>query len=342
MKKINLASDNYSGVHPEIMHAIIAANVDVVPAYGSDEYTARAEEKFRRLFGSDADVFFVFNGTAANVMSIAAMCRSYQAVICVDSAHIQMDECGAPEKFTGSKLMTVPAVQGKLTLENIDKCLQRVGDQHAVQPAVISISQSTEYGTVYSVDEIRAIADYAHRHHMFLHVDGARISNAVASLNVDIRQVTKDAGVDVLCFGGTKNGMMFGEAVVFFNRELARNFQFIRKQGMQLASKMRFISAQFDAMLENDLWRHNAAHANKMAALLSAKLAKVKGITITQSAQANAVYAIIPPQYVAALQEKCHFYLWNERISEARLMTSFATTEEEVTTFVELVKAALI
>jgi threonine aldolase len=338
MTNINLASDNYAGVHPDILQAMIAANESAVPAYGSDEYTSRAEEKFRLHFGDDIDIFFVFNGTAANVTALAAISRSYQAVICADTAHIQMDECGAPEKFTGSKLLLIENIRGKLTVENIEKHLQRVGDQHAVQPGVISLSQSTEYGTVYTPDEIRLIADYAHQHQMLLHMDGARISNAAVSLKQSLRAISRDAGVDVLSFGGTKNGMMFAEAVIFFNRALAKDYKFIRKQSMQLASKMRFISAQFEALLSNDLWQRNAAHANRMAALLTKKLSGISGITITQQAQANAVYAVIPREYVAALQEKAHFYIWNEKLSEARLMTSFATTEREIEDFVELVK----
>jgi threonine aldolase len=343
MRKINLASDNYSGVHPDIFQAMLAANHDTVPAYGSDVYTARAEKKFREHFGEDIDVFFVFNGTAANVTALTAMTHSYQAVICADTAHIYMHECGAPGKFTGAALLLVPAVHGKVTIDQIKKHLTGIGDQHMVQPAVISISQVTEHGTVYTPDEIKTIADFAHDHQLLLHMDGARISNAAASLNLDLRSVSRDAGVDVLSFGGTKNGMMFAEAVVFFNSEffnssLAKNFLYIRKQSMQLASKMRFISAQFEALLSNDLWRHNATHANHLATLLSDQLARIPAIKITQPAQANSVYAIIPKTLVPILQEKADFYIWNESLSEARLMTSFASTEQEINEFVTYAK----
>lgn len=334
MSQKTFASDNYAGVHPEIMQAIIEVNQQHAPAYGNDDITRAAVKKFHQQFGDDTDVFFVFNGTAANVTSLAAMNKSYHAVICAESAHIQMDECGAPEKFTGCKLLVVPTQNGKLSVDNLTRYLQRTGDQHHVQPGAISISQTTEYGTVYTADEIKALADFAHAHHLYLHVDGARISNAAVALNLPLRAFTKDVGVDILSFGGTKNGMMMGEAVVFFNRKLAADFLYIRKQSMQLASKMRFISAQFHALLSNDLWKRNASHANAMAALLAEKLSQVPGIQITQPVQANAVFAKIPSQYIERLQEQFYFYVWNESMNEVRLMTSFDTMAEEVTAFV--------
>lgn len=330
MSKKSFASDNYAGIHPDILQAIINANQDHAGAYGSDDYTAQAIEAFKKHFGQDIDVFFVFNGTAANVTSLSAMSRSFQAVICAETAHIQNDECGAPEKWTGSKLLCVPTPNGKLTVAAIERFLQRRGDQHAVQPGVISISQTTEYGTVYTPNEIKSLADFAHQHHLFLHMDGARISNAAASLNLELKAISKEVGVDVLSFGGTKNGMMLGEAVVFFNRDLAKDFLFIRKQSMQLASKMRFISAQFHALLSNDLWHKNAAHANAMAQRLAKQLTAISGIRVTQAVEANAVFAILPREIVPALQEKFYFYIWNENESEVRLMTSFDTKEEEV------------
>lgn len=339
--KISLASDNFAGVHPDVMQALIQANAGPAPAYGNDDYTSRAVMTFQTVFGQDTEVFFVFNGTGANVTALGAMNRSFHAVICSDLAHIQVDECGAPEKFTGCKLLLVPNQHGKLSPQSIEKHLLRVGDQHHVQPGVISISQTTEYGTVYSIGEIRALADFAHQHKMFLHVDGARICNAAASLKSSLRACTRDAGVDVLSFGGTKNGMMFGEAVVFFNRELARDFLFIRKQGMQLASKMRFISAQFLAMFADELWLRNATHANAMAALLADKLKQLPQVKITRSVDSNAVFAIIPPHIVTPLQEKSYFYIWNESLSEARLMTAFNTTPEEIDSFVNYLKELL-
>lgn len=338
MNKKCFASDNYAGIHPDILKAIAAANAGHVSAYGNDDYTAKAVEKFHEHFGDDIDVFFVFNGTAANVTALASINRSYQAIMCAETAHIQLDECGAPEKFTGSKLLLVPCKDGKLAIDSIDKYLSRVGDQHHVQPGVISISQSTEYGTLYTPAEIKVIADYAHTHNMYLHMDGARISNAAVGLNLDLRAISRDAGVDVLSFGGTKNGMMLGEAVVFFNRRLAKDFLYIRKQSMQLASKMRFISAQFHALLSNDLWKQNASHANTMAKLLADGIASVSGVTITQKVQANAVFAIIPKHFIAKLQDKFYFYVWNETTSEVRIMTSFDTTKAEINEFIEHMK----
>lgn len=338
MTKKTFASDNYAGIHPDILQAIIDTNTNHAKAYGNDDYTKMAAEAFHQHFGKDNDVFFVFNGTGANVTSIASANKSFQAVICAETAHIQMDECGAPEKFTGSKLLLVPTTNGKITVEKMQRYMLRVGDEHHVQPGVISISQSTEYGTVYTVDEIKALADFAHANNMYLHMDGARISNAAVSLDLEYRAFTKDAGVDVLSYGGTKNGMMVGEAVVFFNRELAKNFLFIRKQSMQLASKMRFISAQFQALLSNDLWKKNAAHANTMAAHLAKELANIPAIKITQPVQANAIFAIIPKALISQLQEKIYFYVWNEMTSEVRIMTSFDTTLDEVNSFIDYVK----
>jgi threonine aldolase len=335
------ASDNYAGIHPDILQAIADANRQHVAAYGNDDYTKKAIEKFHDHFGDDIDVFFVFNGTGANVTALSSMNRSYHAVICAETAHIQMDECGAPEKFTGSKLLTVPTQDGKLDTKLIARHLQRVGDQHHVQPHVISISQSTEYGTVYSPSEIQALADFAHQHNMYLHMDGARISNAAVGLGCELKAISKEVGVDVLSFGGTKNGMMIGEAVVFFNRHLAHDFLYIRKQSMQLASKMRFIAAQFHALLSNDLWKRNAMHANNMASLLSQQLSSLPGIKITQAVQANAVFAIIPKQVIPYLQEKFYFYVWNETLSEARLMTSFDTTEADIHEFSQYVKTMM-
>lgn len=335
----SFASDNYAGIHPDILQAIVDANQSHSPAYGSDEYTKKAVEKFQNEFGKDIDVFFVFNGTAANVTAIAAMNRSFHAVICAETAHIQVDECGAPEKFAGSKLLLVPTTDGKLSVEKIERHLLRVGDQHHVQPGVVSISQSTEYGTVYTANEIKALADFAHKNNMFLHMDGARISNAAVAQNCSLRAITKDAGVDVLSFGGTKNGLMLGEAVVFFNRNLAKDFLYIRKQSMQLASKMRFISAQFNALLTDNLWKKNAEHANKMAQILAKKLAELPNVQLTQEVQANAIFAIVPKQFIPKLQEKTFFYIWNENTSEIRIMTSFDTTEEEINDFINYTKS---
>lgn len=331
----SFASDNSAGIHPEVLAAISAANTGHVRAYGDDPYTARAVECFREQFGADTEVFFVFNGTGANVLGLQALTRSYDAVICAELAHINVDECGAPEKFSGCKLIGIDAPGGKLTPDAVRAQIHGIGVQHHVQPRVVSISQTTEYGTVYTVDEVRALADCAHTNGLRLHMDGARIANAAAALGVPLRAFTVDAGVDVLSFGGTKNGMMGGEAVVLFDPAVAAEFRFVRKQGMQLASKMRFIAAQFEAMLTNDLWLRSARHANAMARRLADRLRQIRGITITQPVQANAVFAIIPAEHVAALQREGFFYIWNDSRSEARLMTSFDTREQDVDRFAD-------
>ncbi|MCL6590950.1 MAG: low specificity L-threonine aldolase [Firmicutes bacterium] len=334
----NFASDNNAGVHPEILKAIAEANQGYCPAYGDDDYTRAAVRKFQEHFGPEIEVFFVANGTAANTLGLKAATQPYHGVVCPATAHINSDECGAPERFTGCKLLTVPVSDGKLRAPQLQSFLSALGNQHHNQPKVISISQSTEAGTVYSVAEIRELADFAHQQGMILQMDGARIANAAASLGLPLKEITKKAGVDVLSFGGTKNGMMFGEAIVFFNRELAKDFQYLRKQGMQLFSKMRFLAAQFQALLSNDLWLKNAQNANRMAQLLASELAKIPQIRITQQVEANAVFAIIPSQYIPILQARCFFYVWNEDTSEVRLMTAFDTTEADIMDFVKLIK----
>ena len=334
----SFASDNNAGVHPKILQALAKANRGHVVAYGDDAYTAAAVGKFREHLGKNVEVFFVFGGTGANVLGLKAVTQPHHAVICADTAHINVDECGAPEKFTGCKLLTIATPDGKITVEQMKPFLHGVGFEHHVQPRVISISQATEMGTVYTPKEIMALATFAHRHDMLLHVDGARIANAAVSLNLKLREITADVGVDILSFGGAKNGMMYGEAVVFFDPRMARDFKYIRKQGTHLASKMRFISAQFTALLSNNLWRRNAAHANSMAKILARQLSKVPQIKLTQVVEANGVFAIVPKKYVARLQQKYFFYVWNEETSEARFMTSFDTTEQDIKEFVALVR----
>ena len=336
-----LASDNHAGIHPDIMKAITAANQGHAVAYGGDPYTKMATRRFREHFGQDVDVHFVFLGTAANVLSLQTATEPYHAVICADTAHIHVDECGAPERHTGCKLLVVPTKNGKLTCEGIQPHLHGFGFEHHAQPRVISITQATEMGTVYRPEEIKAIADLAHANNMLLHMDGARLANAAVCLDVDFGRITADAGVDVLSFGGTKNGMMVGEAIVFFNRELARNFKYRRKQGMQLASKMRFISAQFEALLTNDLWRRCAGHANRMASLLAEELSRISEIRISQKVESNGVFAIVPPAIIEPLQAVCPFYVWNETTSEVRWMTSFDTAEEDIHHFISALKRIL-
>ncbi len=341
MQKKTFASDNYSGVHPAIMDALIQANTGHVPSYGADEYTAAAIKKFKDHFGSDIDVFLVYNGTGANVLGLQTLTRSFNSILCAELAHINVDESTAPEKFLGCKLVTVPAPNGKMTTAAIEEKIQRIDDQHHPQAKVISLSQSTEYGTVYSVDELKDIGALAKKHDLFFHMDGSRISNAAVSLDRNFAEFTRDAGVDVLSFGGTKNGMMFGEAIIVFNPDLGRYLKYFRKQGMQLHSKMRFIGAQFTAMLSDDLWRKNAAHSNAMARLLERELRQFHEITITRPVDANGVFAIFPKHILSALQEEHFFYVWNDRTTEARLMCAFDTTEEEIKNFGGKIKSLL-
>jgi threonine aldolase len=337
LSRRSFASDNNAGVHPEVIEAIRNANDGHVIAYGSDPVTARAMELFQKYFG-DVAVFFVFGGTGANVLGLKAITNPHHAIFCADTAHVNVDECGAPEKFTGCKLITIPSPDGKLRVEHIKPLLHGIGVEHHVQPHVITISQASEMGTVYTRDELKALADFAHDNSLLLHVDGARLANAAVALDKTFKEITTDVGVDVLSFGGTKNGMMYGEAVVFFDKARASDFKYIRKQGMHLPSKMRFISAQFEALLAGDLWRRGAAHANRMAQLLGAELSKVPKIKLTQPVESNGVFATIPREYIAALQEKYFFYVWDESISEVRLMASFDTSENDIRDFIEFVK----
>lgn len=335
------ASDNWAGTHPEVLAAVAAVNVGHQVAYGDDAYTASAQTLFRKHFGDVAEAHFVFNGTGANVLGLESGIRPHEAVITPVSAHINVDECGAPERYIGCKVLTVNTPDGKLTRDLIKPLLHVFGNEHHSQPRALSITQSTEYGTVYSPDEIALLAAFAHEHGMFLHMDGARIANAAAGLGVPLRAITTDVGVDVLSFGGTKNGVMFGEAVVFLNPELAKGFKFRRKQGMQLASKMRFVAAQFEALLTDDLWLRSATHANAMARLLEKELRAIPGVQVTQPVQANGVFVVFPREHIAALQEKYFFFVWDEAKSECRLMCSFDTAEEDIRGFGEHVRAVL-
>jgi threonine aldolase len=342
----NFASDNNAGVHPEVLEAIARANQGHVVAYGDDPYTRAAIAKFEEHFGAGIDVFFTFNGTGANVLGLQALNRPYHAVLCSDYAHIYTDECGAPEKHTGCKLIPLPHQDGKITVDLVRHVYHGIGDQHHVQVRVISITQSTEMGTVYRPEEIQALADFAHEHEMFLHMDGARIANAAVSLGQTLRQATRDLGVDVLSFGGTKNGIMGGEAVVFFNRgqndpKPSADFLYLRKQGMQLASKMRFIAAQFEALLTNALWQRSAEHANRMARVLEAEVRKIPQVRVVWKVEANGVFAQIPQHAIQKIKERYFFYPWIEEECIVRWMCSFDTSEEDVMEFAKVVAEAV-
>jgi len=339
--KKSFASDNNAIVHPGIMDALQKANDCHVLSYGDDPFTQSAINRFKEVFGEEIEVFFVYNGTGANITGLAAALMPYQAVICTESAHIYVDECGAAERFIGCRLIPVPSGDGKLYPEQIRPLLHVLGEQHHSQPGVISITQSTEVGTVYRIEELKALTEFAHSNNLLVHMDGARIANAAAYLGTSLKALTLDAGIDILSFGGTKNGLMFGEAVVFFNRKLAHNYKYIRKQGMQLASKMRYIAVQFDALLENQLWLENAKRANAMAALLASEVGKIPGIRITHPVEANGVFAEMPKAAAEKLMEKYFFYPWNPEKNEYRWMTSFDMDEEDIMEFAETVRSVM-
>jgi threonine aldolase len=335
------ASDNNAGIHPYMLEAINNANVGHVVAYGDDVYTGNAERVLKKYFGDDIEVFFVLTGTGANVLSLASATKSINAVICATTAHINADECGAPEKFCNCKLLTIDTPDGKLTPEAVKKHLHGFGFEHHVQPKVISISQPTEMGTVYTPGEMKALADLAKQYKLYFHVDGARLANAAATLNLGFKEFTSAVGVDVLSFGGTKNGMLFGESVIFFNPDLAIGFKYLRKQSMQLVSKMRFISAQFEVYLDRNVWYENARHANEMALMLYQHVKDIPGIEVTQKIEANAVFAIIPERIIKPLQDKYFFYIWDEARNEVRWMTSFDTTAEDIRNFANYLRTLL-
>ncbi|GII90078.1 threonine aldolase family protein [Sinosporangium siamense] len=327
------ASDNYAGVHPEILEAITLANGGHQVSYGDDVYTEALREIFARHFGPSAQVWPVFNGTGANVVSLRAMCAPWESVICAESAHINVDEGGAPEVVGGMKLHTVPTPDGKLTPGLIDRQAWGFGDPHRAQPRVVSISNTTELGTLYSPGEVAAICAHAHDLGMLVHVDGARVTNAAAALGVPLAAITTDAGVDVLSFGGTKAGLLYGEAVVALNPAAVRGVDYIRKTSMQLSSKMRFVSAQFEALLAGDLWLRNARQANRMAALLAERVGTVPGVEIPRPVQANAVFAVLPAGVTERLQKRFRFYTWDQATGEVRWMCAFDTTEADVEEF---------
>ncbi len=330
----NFSSDNWAPAHPEVMEALMRANSGAVQAYGGDSYTLEAESLIRDHFGATAQPFFVFTGTGANVLSLESCVRPYDAIISSDAAHIYTSEWGAVERITGSRILTIAAPNGKISAESVVAMISVEEAYPRARPGVVSLTQATEYGTVYTPDEVRAISHVARERGLYVHMDGARIANAAASLGRSLREVSTDCGVDVLSFGGTKNGAFCAEAIVFMNEHLARDFALRRKQGMQLASKLRFLSVQFTALLSNDLWLRNARQANAMAARLGAGLARVPGITVTQTVEANEVFIAVPPSALAALRAAASLQMWKEATCELRLVCSFETTEAEVDGFI--------
>ncbi len=330
----SFASDNYASVLPEVMAALAAANTGHARSYGADDVTERTTALFRNLFGDVADVLFVFNGTGANVLSISAATQSFHAVLCADTSHIYNDEGSAPETFTGCRYFPIPTNEaGKLEIAEVEKRIIRKGDVHYAQLKLLSLTQTTEYGTVYTPDELRAFATLTKAHDMFLHVDGSRFFNAAASLGCSLREISSNCGVDILSLGGTKLGMMFGEAVVVFNKALAANIRFQQKQVMQLHSKTRFIAAQYEAILKDELWRTVALHANGLASQLASKLSAIPQVKITRPVQANVVFAEIPLAWNEPLMDAFPFYVWKEARNEVRLMCGWDTKEEEVESF---------
>ena len=338
------ASDNFAGIHPEVLDAIARANEGHAVAYGHDPWTARAEEAFRRHFGSRARAFPVFNGTAANVLSLVATCETWQAAICTETAHLHVDECGAPERLAGVKLVPVPTAHGKLDPGAVAARVTRTGDEHAVQPRLVTISQATELGTVYTAEEVTALAETAHAHGMLLHVDGARLANAAAHLGTSLGAITTEAGVDLVSFGGTKNGLLLGEAVVFCDPAFADSFEFARKQLGQLASKMRFVSAQLEALLDGDLWRRNAEHANAMAARLASAVEGIGGVELAHPVEANTVFPRLGDGLAERLLERhgeeFPFYPWPSEPGLYRWMCAWDTTAEDVDRFAAAVAEA--
>jgi threonine aldolase len=334
------ASDNHAGVHPDVLAAVVAANEGHAAAYGGDDWTLRSVQRFREHFGASAQAFPVFNGTAANVLCLEALTQPWEAVVCASTAHLHVDECGAPER-AGRKLLVVDTPDGRLTPDMVAPMRRRIGDEHVVQPRVVSITQSTELGTVYSPDAIAALADWAHGHDMLLHVDGSRLANAAAALACSLAALTADVGVDALSFGGTKNGAMGAEAVVLLREELAADFLYRRKRAMQLGSKLRYVSAQLDALLTDDLWRRNAGHANAMARRLADGVRDLEGVRITQPVEANVVFAILDPAVTERLQQDWPFYVWDEHTGEVRWMAAWDTAPEDVDAFAADVRDAV-
>lgn len=336
--KRGFGSDNHSGICQEALSAIARVNKDHALAYGDDEYCSATEKKFQQIFGEQASVFFAFNGTGCNTLCIDAMLRSHEAVICAETAHINVDECGAPQRIVGCRLLTIPTYDGKLTPKLVQPQLHGFGFEHHSQPKLISITQPTELGTLYSLKEIKDLVTLAKAHGMYFHIDGARLGNAAVALGCTFKEMTTDLGVDAVSFGGTKNGLMMAEAVVLLNPKLAEGFKYRRKQAMQLCSKMRFIAAQFDAYFANDLWKRHAEHANRMAQLLYNAVKDIPNVKVVYPVQANGVFAQLPQKVWKELQKHYFFYDWDEAADIVRWMCAFDTTEEDINAFVALLR----
>jgi threonine aldolase len=335
------ASDNNAPVHPDVLAAIARVNDGHAIGYGHDDYSQRVQRLIAEQFAPQARAFFVWGGSGANVLCARAVCRPWEAVICAQTAHLNVDECGAPEAIAGVKLLTAATPDGKLTPELVESRIVGVGDEHAVQARLVSVSQCTELGTVYTPKELRALAEHAHERGLLLHVDGARLSNAAAALEVPLGAITHEVGVDLVSFGGTKAGLLGAEAVVFLDPGLAEGFEYLRKQSLQLASKMRFLAAQFEALLTDELWRRCASHANAMARMLADAASELDGVTITRAVQANSVFAMIQPEVTHSLQERFPFYVWDAQDNEVRWMCSWDTTEDDVRRFAEALEDTL-
>lgn len=336
--KRGFGSDNHAGIHPRILQSIAQANIEHAPSYGTDYWTEEASHSFRKHFGDQAQVFFVFNGTAANVTALRAITRPWQSVFCADVAHINIDECGAPEQMGGFKLHTIPSNNGKISVEALEHNYIRRGDQHFSQGQVLSITQPTELGTTYSLSELKVLIKWAKDKKLLVHIDGSRIANAALHLQLPFKEFTTDLGVDVISFGGTKNGLMMGEAVVFLNKPLAQDFKYVRKQSGQLPSKSRFIACQFSEYFKNDLWKEIAGNSLARATELYESIQNIPGIQVREKPQSNAVFATIPSHWVKVLREKYFFYVWDEKTFECRWMTSWDTTSEDIQGFVSALK----
>jgi threonine aldolase len=337
----SFGSDNNSGIHPDIMNAIVKANKSHAIGYGDDDTTKEADEILKFIFGKDITPYYVFNGTGANIVALQSATKPYNSIITAETGHINVDECGAPAKFTGCMIKEINTLDGKLTPELIENKLNGFGDQHHSQPKLIYLSQSTELGTVYSLNEIKQICNLAHKNNMYVYMDGSRLANACAKLNISMRKISRDCGVDILSLGGTKNGMMIGEVVIAFRPELSENLKYYRKQSAQLYSKMRFVSAQYIAYFNNDLWLKNASNANSMAKLLSSHLSNISEVEITQKVEANAVFLTVPKHIINKLLEHYFFYVWNAQTNEIRLVCSWDTTKQDVEHFIKLLKTFL-